>query len=86
MNAPESVATALAALRDRPDSTPLLPSIDVPTLVIAGDEDVVTPTAEAETLHRGIAGSALVILPGVGHLSNLEDPLAWNRALHQFLK
>ena len=86
VNAPESVATALAALRERPDSTSLLSSIDVPTLVIVGDEDVVTPVAESETLHRGIAGSSLVVLPRVGHLSNLEDPIGWNGALHQFLK
>ena len=86
VNAPESFATALAALRERADSTPLLSSIDVPTLVIAGDEDVITPTADAEILHRGIAGSSLVVLPRIGHLSNLEDPLAWNAALHQFLK
>ena len=86
MNAPGSIAVALAALRDRPDSTALLPSIDVPSVVIVGDEDVITPPAEAELLHRGIAGSSLVVLPGVGHLSNLEDPLAWNSALQQFLK
>ena len=86
MNAPDAIAVALAALRDRQDSTDLLLSIDVPALVIVGDEDVITPPAEAEILHRGIAGAALVVLRGVGHLSNLEDPLAWNSALHQFLK
>jgi pimeloyl-ACP methyl ester carboxylesterase len=68
MNAPGSIAAALAALRDRPDSTALLPSIDVPALVIAGDEDVVTPPAEADILHRALAGSTLVVLQGVGHL------------------
>ena len=85
VNAAESIATALAALRERPDSTTLLPSIDVPTLVIVGDEDLVTPVAESEKLRDGIPGASLVVLPRVGHLSNLEDPMDWNNALHQFL-
>lgn len=86
VNAPEPIATALAALRDRPDSTSLLSSIDVPTLILVGDEDRVTPVSESEALRDGIAGSTLVVLPRVGHLSNLEDPLGWNAALHRFLK
>ena len=86
VNAPAAIATALAALRDRPDSTSLLSSIDVPTLILVGDEDRVTPVSESEALRDGIAGAELVVLPRVGHLSNLEDPLGWNAALHRFLK
>ncbi len=85
VNAADSIATALVALRDRPDSTPLLETIASPALVIVGDEDVVTPIAESEKLAGGIAGARLEILRGVGHLSNLEDPLGWNAAVHQFL-
>ena len=85
VNAPGSIATALVALRDRPDSTPLLSTIDVPTLILVGGEDILTPVAESEKLRDGIAGAELVVMPGVGHLSNLEDPLHWNAALHKFL-
>lgn len=85
VNAAEPIATALAALRDRPDSTPLLGTIASPALVLAGDEDVVTPIADSEALAGGIPGATLEILRGVGHLSNLEDPLGWNAAVHRFL-
>ena len=85
MNSTEGIVTALGALRDRPDSTPLLATIAVPALVIAGAEDTVTPVAEAEVMHRAITGSQLVTLPRVGHLSNLEDALGWRRALESWL-
>jgi len=73
------------ALMTRPDSTPLLATIHVPTLVIVGSEDTVTPPAAADALHAGIAGSALVVIPEAGHLSNLEQPAAFNAALARFL-
>jgi 3-oxoadipate enol-lactonase len=85
VNSAEGIATALGALRDRPDRTPLLASIAVPTLVLHGDEDAVIPVADAEFTHRGITGSSLVVLPRVGHLGNLEAPVAWNRELAAFL-
>ena len=85
MNSASGISTALAALRDRPESTPILSSITVPTLVIAGAEDAVVGTAEAEGMHRAIPGSSFVVLPYAGHLSNLEDPLGWRRALDEWL-
>jgi 3-oxoadipate enol-lactonase len=85
VNGREGVAAALGAIRDRADSTPLLASIAVPTLILHGDEDTVIPVDETHAMHRGIAGSALVVLPRVGHLANLEDAPGWNRALDQFL-
>jgi pimeloyl-ACP methyl ester carboxylesterase len=76
---------ALAGLAARADSGPALKEIRVPTLVICGDEDTITPLAEAETLQRGIAGSRLVVIPRAGHLANLEQPEAVNQALREFL-
>jgi pimeloyl-ACP methyl ester carboxylesterase len=81
----EAIAGAIRALMTRPDSTPLLASIHVPTLIVVGDEDGVTPPAAAEEMHRAIGGSELVRIPGAGHLSNLERPDAFNAALAAFL-
>ena len=69
----------------RPDSTGLLPTIHVPTLILVGVEDTVTPVANALDMQRGIAGAELVQLPGAGHLSNLEQPDAFDAALARFL-
>ncbi len=84
-NTREAIVAALAALRDRPDSTPLLSSIDCPALIVAGDEDAVIPRADAEAMHTRITGSTLAMLPRVGHLANLEDPRGFTDALSQFL-
>jgi len=85
VNSTEGIVSALAALRDRPDATPLLPTISGPTLVVGGAEDAVVPVPETETMHRALPGSRLVILPRAGHLSNLEAPMAWGKALETFL-
>jgi pimeloyl-ACP methyl ester carboxylesterase len=81
----EAIAGAVRAMMTRPDSTPLLPTIHVPTLVIVGDEDTLTPPAAAEELHKGIAGSELVQIPAAGHLSNLEQPDLFHAAIARFL-
>jgi pimeloyl-ACP methyl ester carboxylesterase len=81
-----SVATALAALRDRPDANPGLAAVAVPTLVIVGENDSVTPPLAAANLSAQIRGSKLVHIPGAGHLSNLENPEAFNAAVREFLK
>ncbi len=82
---PEAVATALAAMRDRPDSTEVLDGISVPTLVVAGAEDVPTPPADAEAMYRRIPRAWLVRIPCAGHLSNLEAPEEFNAAVRGFL-
>lgn len=84
-NSNESLAGAIRALMSRPDSTPLLSSIRVPTLIVVGEEDAVTPPAAAEEMHARISGSELVRIPGSGHLSNLERPDVFNQALARFL-
>jgi pimeloyl-ACP methyl ester carboxylesterase len=81
----EGIIGALEAMRDRPDSTPMLAEIDVPTLVVVGDEDVLTPPKDAKAMHAAIRGSRLEIIPGAGHLSNLERPAGFNAALSDFV-
>lgn len=76
---------ALQAMLARPDSTPILPTISVPTLVIVGDEDPITPPKEARAMSNGIRESRVEILSGAGHLSNLERPAAFNAVLGEFL-
>lgn len=82
---PEGVARALEAMRERPDSLPDLPSIRVPARVLVGLEDTLTPPGESRALAERLANGRLEMLPGAGHLSNLEAPEAFNRALLAFL-
>jgi 3-oxoadipate enol-lactonase len=84
-NPAEAIGGAINALMTRPDATPLLASIHAPTLVLVGAEDTLTPPALAEDLHRGIAGSQLEVIAGAGHMPNLEDPAAFNKAVGEFL-
>jgi pimeloyl-ACP methyl ester carboxylesterase len=85
-NPPRGIADALAGLAARADATPTLREVRVPTLVLCGAEDVITPPAESEALARGIAGSRLEIVPAAGHLSSLENPEGFNAALGRFLR
>ena len=82
----EGVVGALAAMRDRVDSTGDLPLIDVPTLVVHGAEDQLIPVSEAEILATSLPDAELVIVPGAGHLLNLEQPDAFNDAVRVFLE
>ncbi|HSQ30464.1 MAG TPA: alpha/beta fold hydrolase [Gemmatimonadaceae bacterium] len=81
----EGIAGALEAMIARPDSSETCASIDVPTLVIVGDEDVLTPVTEAQALAALIPGSRLEILTQAGHLSNVERPAAFNTVVSEFL-
>jgi 3-oxoadipate enol-lactonase len=76
---------ALEAMKRRPDSTDDLAAIDVPTLVVVGEEDALTPPEAARKIHEHVGGSRLVVVPQAGHLSNLEAPDAFNGALAEFL-
>lgn len=82
---PRGIADALAGLAARADSTPLLREIRVPTLVVCGEEDTITPVADSEALQKAIAGAKLKLIPKAGHLSNMENPTAYNEALLSFL-
>jgi pimeloyl-ACP methyl ester carboxylesterase len=85
-NRPGAVRAALQAIRDRPDSMPILSTFRGPTLILCGAEDVITPIADSEAMQRATSRSRLVVLPAAGHLSNLEAPEAFSRALEEFLR
>jgi 3-oxoadipate enol-lactonase len=72
-------AVWLADQRDRARA------IDVPTLVVCGEEDKVTPPAFSEELASLIPGSVLKVIPGAGHISNLERPAEFNRIVEEFI-
>jgi pimeloyl-ACP methyl ester carboxylesterase len=76
---------ALEALKNRPDSTPDLAGIDVPALVVVGEDDTLTPPAAAEHMHSRLRASRLRVIPEAGHLSSLEAPASFNAALASFL-
>jgi 3-oxoadipate enol-lactonase len=76
---------ALRAMRDRPDSTPLLERIVVPTLVVGGSEDEITPAAGMRVMAQRIRGARYVEVPAAGHLAPLERPEIVNGALEDFL-
>ncbi len=80
------VANAQRAMAARPDSRPLLSRVRVPTLVLVGAEDALTPLAESVALANAIPDAQLQVIPNAGHLSNLEQPVAFNRALMGFLR
>jgi 3-oxoadipate enol-lactonase len=82
---PRSVANALHGLAGRADSRALLPMLAVPTLVLVGAEDVLTPPDEARAMAAAIPGARLEVVPRAGHLANLENPDAVNAALRAFL-
>lgn len=84
-NSPETIVGALTALMTRPDASAQLPTIHCPTLVVVGDEDVITPPTASEEIAAGIAGAELAVIPGAGHMSNMEQPAAFNLALARFL-
>jgi pimeloyl-ACP methyl ester carboxylesterase len=81
----EAITGAVTAMMTRRDSTHLLGSISCPTLVVVGEEDKITPPAISRDLHRAIPRSELSTIPGAGHLSNIEQPDAFNRAVGGFL-
>lgn len=81
-----AIRGAILRMMARPDATPQLGAIGVPGLVVAGEEDVLTPPAEAERLAASIPHATLVTIPGAGHLPNLERPDRFNDVLGAFLE
>jgi pimeloyl-ACP methyl ester carboxylesterase len=82
---PAAIAGAIDVLMNRPDSTPMLPGIRVPALVVVGEEDALSPPAEMRRLAAALPDARVVELPGCGHLANLEDPRAFNAAAAEWL-
>jgi 3-oxoadipate enol-lactonase len=81
----EGVIGALRAMAARPDSSPMLSAIDVPTLVVGGTEDTFTPPSELESLARAIRGSRIELIERCGHVCPIERPAAFNHVVGEFL-
>jgi 3-oxoadipate enol-lactonase len=84
-SSPDGVVAALGAMRERQDSTSLLQKINVPTLVIGGEEDAISSPEVMAAMAGKIPNSRHLNLPRAGHLSNLEAPKEFNAALKEFL-
>jgi len=82
----EGMARQQEAIIARADSLALLPSIAVPTLVLVGDGDLLTPPSRAQEMAAAIPDAELVIVPESGHASTIEQPEAVNRALSRWLE
>ncbi len=82
----DSITSTLHALAQRDETCHTLKDIAVPTLILCGDEDIVTPLAQSEYLHSNITNSSLYSINKAGHLSNLEQPEEFNRHLEDFIQ
>jgi 3-oxoadipate enol-lactonase len=82
---PEGVAAALRAMAERPDSTETLEALNRPVLIVVGEEDSITPPADAERMHELIPGSDLEVVPNAGHMTPVEQPERFTAILLQFL-
>ncbi|MEJ2501584.1 MAG: alpha/beta fold hydrolase, partial [Campylobacterales bacterium] len=80
-----SLERSLRAMRERDETCSKLPSITVPVLVVVGEADKISPPESARYLHENIEHSRLAVIKNAGHLSNLENPDAFNDALKSFL-
>jgi 3-oxoadipate enol-lactonase len=81
----DGVIAALRGMAARPDRTPMLASIRVPTLILTGRDDTLIPPSESEAMARSIPGSRLLIIDGAAHLSNLQARVAFDAAVREFL-
>jgi 3-oxoadipate enol-lactonase len=83
-NQVSGIAGDLMAMAERPDSTPLLSQITCPTQIIVGELDVATPSSDAKLMVENIPNARLAIIPESAHLSNLEQPDAFNHIIASF--
>jgi pimeloyl-ACP methyl ester carboxylesterase len=81
----DGVVSAITAIAARPDSTPLLPGIQVPTLVVCGTADIIVPVDESRAMAAAIPGARLCEFDGAAHLPSLEQPAAFGARLGAFL-
>ncbi len=79
------ISHGLVALAERTETCSTLKDIAIPTLIICGREDVVTPLAQSEFMNQHISGSKLRIIENAGHVSNLEQPEEFNKHIMEFL-
>ena len=85
-NSPLGICGALLAMAGRTDTTPALSKINVPTLLLVGKLDAVTPPTAASSMHEQIRNSELYLIDSAAHMSNLENPTQFNEHLINFLK
>ena len=83
---PNGAAAAQRGMAARRNYSDDLPGINVPALIVVGRQDPIRPVADAEFMHRGLPGSRLEIIEDAAHMTNLEQPEIFNRALINFLK
>ena len=83
---PEGAAGALLGMASREDQTSLLAQINVPTLILVGREDPITPVEDSETMHSRIQDSRLVVIENAAHVSNIEQADVFNQELKAFLE
>lgn len=83
-NGPKIYEQQQEAIIARPDSRPLLGKINVPTVIVVGEGDQITPPEAAKEMQAGIAGSSLVVVPRAGHLALLEQPETVHAALKEW--
>lgn len=85
-NSQHIITMGLKALAERAETCSTLHQIAIPTLIICGREDAVTPLAQSASMHQAIAGSILQIIDDAGHVSNLDQPFEFNKHLYDFLE
>ncbi|MDB5541188.1 MAG: alpha/beta hydrolase, partial [Devosia sp.] len=83
---PETYIRQQTAIINRPDSRPDLPTINLPTLVLVGDSDAITPPEAAKEMAAGILGAKLVTVPTAGHMALAEQPAIVTDAVVDWLK
>jgi pimeloyl-ACP methyl ester carboxylesterase len=83
---PTAIAAAQRGMAARPDVTGQLPEIRVPTLVVVGDQDAISPAAEMQSIAAAIPNSEFVVIPHSGHMTTLEQPQAVTDALLRFVE
>ncbi|NDP26629.1 MAG: alpha/beta hydrolase [Flavobacterium sp.] len=84
-NSQHSITQGLVALAERSETCSILDEITIPTLIICGNEDAITPLDESKFMNKQIKGSVLHIINNAGHVSNLEEPAQFNKYLYNFL-
>jgi 3-oxoadipate enol-lactonase len=84
-NSPQVISQGLIALANRSETCSSLSSVNIPTLIICGREDTLTPLSESEKMYKSIKGSTLRVIDDAGHVSNLEQPKVFNQYLKEFL-
>lgn len=82
---PTAIFGTLLALAGRTDTTPALPKITCPTLILVGEKDTVTPVAASQSMKEKIPGAEMAVIANAGHVSNMENPAEFNKHLTQFL-